>query len=52
MKFSELIKPELDFILENANFTEEEEEIFTEWEVFTGTIKSGNKKGNQENYLE
>ena len=28
MKFSELTKPELDFILENANFTEEEEEIF------------------------
>ena len=28
MKFSELTKPELDIILENANFTEEEEEIF------------------------
>lgn len=29
MKFSELTKPELDEILENANFTEEEENIFT-----------------------
>lgn len=28
MKFSELTKPELDIILENANFTEEEEDIF------------------------
>ena len=28
MKFSELTKPELDKILENANFTEEEQEIF------------------------
>ena len=28
MKFSELTKPELDIILKNANFTEEEEEIF------------------------
>lgn len=28
MKFSELTKPELDRILENANFTEEEQEIF------------------------
>ena len=28
MKFSELTKPELDIILENANFTEEEQEIF------------------------
>lgn len=29
MKFSELTKPELDEILKNANFTEEEENIFT-----------------------
>lgn len=28
MKFSELTKPELDDILKNANFTEEENEIF------------------------
>lgn len=28
MKFSELTKPELEKILENANFTEEEQEIF------------------------
>lgn len=28
MKFSELTKPELDEIIENANFTEEEERIF------------------------
>lgn len=28
MKFSELTKPELEEILQNANFTEEEEEIF------------------------
>lgn len=28
MKFSTLIKPELDKIIENANFTEEEEMIF------------------------
>ena len=28
MKFSELTKPELDFILKYANFTEEEQEIF------------------------
>nr|DAG71315.1 MAG TPA: response regulator [Caudoviricetes sp.] len=28
MKFSELTKPELDKILENANFTEEEARIF------------------------
>lgn len=28
MKFSELTKPELEKILENANFTEEEERIF------------------------
>ena len=28
MKFSELTKPELDIILENANFTQEEEDIF------------------------
>lgn len=28
MKLSELTKPELDRILENANFTEEEQEIF------------------------
>jgi DNA-binding NarL/FixJ family response regulator len=28
MKFSELTKPELDKIIENANFTEEEERIF------------------------
>lgn len=28
MKFSELTKPELDRIIENANFTEEEQEIF------------------------
>lgn len=28
MKFSELTKPELDIILENANFTKEEEDIF------------------------
>ena len=28
MKFSELTKPELDFILKYANFTEEEEDIF------------------------
>ena len=28
MKFSELTKPELDYFLENANFTEEEEKIF------------------------
>lgn len=28
MKFSELTKPELDKIAENANFTEEEQEIF------------------------
>ena len=28
MKFSELTKPELDFILKYANFTDEEEEIF------------------------
>lgn len=28
MKFSELTKPELDKITENANFTEEEQEIF------------------------
>lgn len=28
MKFSKLTKPELDCIIENANFTYEEEEIF------------------------
>lgn len=28
MKFSKLTKPELDKIIENANFTEEEERIF------------------------
>lgn len=28
MKFSELTKPELERIIENANFTEEEERIF------------------------
>ena len=28
MKFSELTTPELDKITENANFTEEEQEIF------------------------
>ena len=28
MKFSQLTKPELEEILKNANFTEEEEEIF------------------------
>lgn len=28
MKFSKLIKPELEKIIENANFTEEEETIF------------------------
>lgn len=28
MKFSELTKPELDRIIENANFTEEEKRIF------------------------
>ena len=28
MKFSELTKPELEKILENANFTEEEGRIF------------------------
>lgn len=28
MKLSELTKPELDEIIENANFTEEEERIF------------------------
>lgn len=28
MKFSELTKPELDFILKYANFTDEEEDIF------------------------
>lgn len=28
MKFSELTKPELEEILQNANFTEEEQEIF------------------------
>lgn len=28
MKFSELTKPELERIVENANFTEEEERIF------------------------
>lgn len=28
MKFSQLTKPELEKILENANFTEEEERIF------------------------
>lgn len=28
MKFSELTKPELDKIIENANFTEEEKRIF------------------------
>ena len=28
MKFSELTKPELDFILKYANFTQEEEDIF------------------------
>ena len=28
MKFSKLIKPELEKIIENANFTEEEEQIF------------------------
>lgn len=29
MKFSKLTKPELEAIIENANFTEQEEEIFT-----------------------
>ena len=28
MKFSKLIKPELEKIIENANFTDEEEQIF------------------------
>lgn len=28
MKFSKLIKPELEKIIENANFTEDEEQIF------------------------
>ena len=28
MKFSKLTKPELEKIIENANFTEQEEEIF------------------------
>ena len=28
MKFSKLTKPELETIIENANFTEQEEEIF------------------------
>lgn len=28
MKFSELTKPELEEIIENANFTDEEEQIF------------------------
>lgn len=28
MKFSELTKPELDFILKYANFTDDEEDIF------------------------
>ena len=28
MRFSKLTKPELDYFLENANFTEEEEKIF------------------------
>lgn len=28
MKFSKLTKPELEEIIENANFTEQEEEIF------------------------
>lgn len=28
MRFSKLTKPELDYLLENANFTEEEEKIF------------------------
>ena len=28
MKFSKLIKPELEEIINNANFTEDEEEIF------------------------
>lgn len=29
MKFSKLTKPELETIIENANFTEQEEEIFS-----------------------
>ncbi len=29
MKFSKLTKPELEAIIENANFTEQEEEIFS-----------------------
>ena len=29
MKFSKLTKPELEVIIENANFTEQEEEIFS-----------------------
>lgn len=29
MKFSKLTKPELEEIIENANFTEQEEEIFS-----------------------
>lgn len=28
MKFSKLTKPELEHIIENANFTDDEEEIF------------------------
>ncbi len=28
MRFSKPTKPELDYLLENANFTEEEEKIF------------------------
>lgn len=28
MRFSKLTKPELDYFLENVNFTEEEEKIF------------------------
>ena len=29
MKFTKFIKPELEYIKENANFTEEEERIFS-----------------------
>ena len=29
MKFSKLTKPELEHIIENANFTDDEEEIFS-----------------------
>lgn len=48
MKFSRMIKPELEMIIENANFSDEELEIFRLLSRDTSIIEIANRVGMSE----